>query len=45
MKNYSTEARARWGDTDAYREPTEKTKNYTKEKWADTIATYIKDKI
>ena len=32
--NYSTEARERWGDTDAYREHVEKTKNYTKEKWA-----------
>lgn len=32
--NYSTEARERWGDTDAYREHEEKTKNYTKEKWA-----------
>ena len=35
MKNYETEARSRWGDTDAYREHTEKTKNYTKEKWAE----------
>ena len=33
--NYSTEVRERWGDTDAYREHTEKTKNYTKEKWAE----------
>ena len=33
--NYSTEARSRWGDTDAYREHEEKTKNYTKEKWAE----------
>ena len=35
MKNYETEARERWGNTDAYREHTEKTKNYTKEKWAE----------
>ena len=35
MKNYETEARERYGDTDAYREHTEKTKNYTKEKWAE----------
>lgn len=35
MKNYETEARDRWGNTDAYREHTEKTKNYTKEKWAE----------
>ena len=33
--NYSTEARERWGDTDAYREHEKKTKNYTKEKWAE----------
>ena len=25
----------RWGDTDAYREHEQKTKNYTKEKWAE----------
>ena len=35
MKNYSTEARSRWGATDAYREHTQKTKNYTKEKWTE----------
>ena len=34
MKNYETEARSRWGATDAYREHEQKTKNYTKEKWA-----------
>ena len=33
--NYSTEARERWGNTDAYREHEQKTKNYTKEKWAE----------
>ena len=33
--NYSTEARERWGNTDAYREHEKKTKNYTKEKWAE----------
>ena len=33
MKNYETEARSRWGNTDAYREHEQKTKNYTKEKW------------
>ena len=32
---YSKEACKRWGDTDAYREHTEKTKHYTKEKWAE----------
>ena len=35
MKNYETEARERWGDTDAYREHEQKTKSYTKEKWAE----------
>ena len=33
--DYKTEARSRWGDTDAYREHEEKTKNYTKEKWSE----------
>ena len=32
-KIYSTEARERWGNTVAYREHEQKTKNYTKEKW------------
>ena len=35
MKNYETEARERWGNTDAYREHEQKTKNYTNEKWAE----------
>ena len=35
MKNYETEARERWGNTDAFREHEQKTKNYTKEKWAE----------
>ena len=35
MSNYKTEARSRWGNTDAYREHEQKTKNYTKEKWAE----------
>ena len=35
MKNYETEARSRWGNTDAYREHEQKTKNYTKEKWVE----------
>ena len=33
--NYKTEARERWDNTDAYREHEQKTKNYTKEKWAE----------
>ena len=32
---YTTEARERWGDTEAYREHEKKTKGYTKEKWAE----------
>ena len=34
-KNYKTETFLRWGNTDAYREHEEKTKSYTKEKWAE----------
>ncbi|MBQ8747438.1 MAG: TipAS antibiotic-recognition domain-containing protein [Clostridia bacterium] len=33
MKNYETEVCSRWGNTDAYREHEQKTKNYTNEKW------------
>ena len=35
MKNYEIEVRERYGDTAAYREHEQKTKNYTKEKWAE----------
>ena len=35
MKNYENEVRSRWGNTDAYREHEQKTKNCTKEKWAE----------
>ena len=34
-KIYSTETRERWGNTDAYGEHEQKTKSYTKEKWAE----------
>ena len=34
MKSYEAEARERYGNTLAYREHEQKTKNYTKEKWA-----------
>ena len=34
-EKYISEARSRWGATDAYREHEQKTKNYTKEKWAE----------
>ena len=32
---YLSETRERWGNTNAYREHEQKTKNYTKEKWAE----------
>ena len=35
MSKYEIETRERWGNTDAYREHEKKTKNYTKEKWAE----------
>ena len=33
--NYKNEARERYGNTAAYREHEQKTKNYTKEKWTE----------
>ena len=33
INDYESDARERWGNTDAYREHEEKTKHYTKEKW------------
>ena len=35
MNKYCDEVRERWSNTDAYREHEQKTKNYTKEKWAE----------
>ncbi len=35
MKKIEAETCSRWGGTAAYREHEEKTKNYTKEKWAE----------
>ena len=35
MNSYENEARERYGNTAAYREHEQKTKNYTKEKWAE----------
>ena len=35
LKDMSIEARKRYGNTAAYREHEQKTKNYTKEKWAE----------
>ncbi len=34
-KQYETEAKQRWGETDAYKEHIEKTANYTKDKWQE----------
>ncbi len=34
-KQYEAEAKQRWGETDAYKEHTEKTAGYTKDKWQD----------
>ena len=34
-KQYELEARERWGETATYREHSEKTKNYTKDKWVE----------
>lgn len=34
-KGYSKESFERWGNTAAYREHVQKTKNYSKEKWAE----------
>ena len=36
-KKYEAEARERYGNTSAYLEHEQKTKNYTKEKWAEAI--------
>ena len=33
MANNQSEVQERWGNTDAYREHEQKTKDYTKEKW------------
>ena len=35
MKSYENGARERYGNTASYREHEQKTKNYTKEKWAE----------
>ena len=33
--NYSSKAQERWSNTNAYREHEQKTRNYSKEKWAE----------
>ena len=35
MKSFESETHSRYGSTDAYREYEQKTKNYTKAKWAE----------
>ena len=35
FESYKSEVKAKWGQTDAYKEHTEKTKHYSKEKWND----------
>ena len=35
INDYESEARSRWGNIETYREHEQKTKNYTKEKWAE----------
>ena len=35
MQSFEAETRSRWGGTAAYREHEQKTKNHTKEKWAE----------
>ena len=35
INDYESEARSRWGNTAAYREHEQNTKNYTKEKWVE----------
>lgn len=38
VEAYKAEAKARWGNTDAYKEHTEKTKSYGKDKWSSLAA-------
>ena len=35
FEKYKVEAQEKWGKTDAYKEHTERTKNYSKQKWND----------
>ena len=37
FETYKAEAQARWGNTDAYKEHAEKTKNYSKDKWNNVV--------
>ena len=35
FEKYKTEAREKWGKTDAYKEHAQRTKNYSRQKWND----------
>ncbi len=35
MSNYNAEVKQRWGETDAYKEHTQKTAHYTEDKWQE----------
>ena len=37
FENYKAEAQEKWGKTDAYKEHTEKTKHYSKDKWNNLV--------
>ena len=38
FERYKAEAQERWGNTDAYKEHAEKTRNYGKDKWSSLVA-------
>ena len=38
FETYKAEVQERWGQTDAYKEHAEKTKNYGKDKWSSLVA-------
>ena len=38
FEKYKAEAQERWGNTDAYKEHAQKTKNYGKDKWSSIVA-------
>ena len=38
FESYKSEAKEKWGETDAYKEHAQRTKNYSKQKWNDLAA-------
>ena len=38
FEKYKAEAREKWGQTDAYKQHTEKTRNYSRQTWSDLAA-------